>query len=311
MRAKIDDYPAFSPHDYDTLEKQRKYLARLKQQYEVKKSQADYLGQKDWMQSQGAQRHAPLTPAEAEAERAAFARYDVPGGAPLSSGTRTRAEAEVDLGEEAAAAIFDPVASTVGEENAMAIESQQVLSETGKRQVDPNAMKYRYQHQDNIAMLQRASAKGGEAVHGNKAERANMMAGEHTGYRGPYNYPEGDDMTLKFLGGYRSKKGNPSSVWKSMKTSKGGVGQRGKYWKWSAQKQGWARMNRNERQRYMARGKIGNDPVRLPSGLPFSTYLETITNAIASKKLDTGQGVSGLERQVNLAKGSGVQSKVN
>ena len=167
---------------------------------------------------------------------------------------------------------------------------------------DPNAFAYRDRFKNNLKVLE--AMKESEGADGTKAERANVGQGAPSKYRGPYDYPAGDDETLRLLAGYKSLKGNASTIWKSLRKQNGKLGVRGKYFKWSNKKQEWKRLSRDERQKYMARARRGQIPVPLPKGILMKSYLKNVRRNAEVNKASLAAGKVGAEKAAEKAYGS-------
>ncbi len=94
--------------------------------------------------------------------------------------------------------------------------------------------------------------------------------------------PDPSDVEMNdrtYVVGYESLRGNPSSLWESSRNKDGKFSERKKYYKWSALKNSWKRLSREDRIRYMARGRKGYKPVNHPK-LKLGQRLKVIASGI-------------------------------
>jgi hypothetical protein len=181
------------------------------------------------------------------------------------------------------------------------------LEMKGDISVDPLAKQYRYKKQMRLQELKRMARQPGAM--GSRDERMNVGQGAYTGYYGPYATPSLDDTSLILQSAYRSKTGNPSSLWKSTRTKAGKVAQRAKYFKWSGKNQRWSILNREARMRYSARGRKGYTSLGIREGTTFDDYHKAVQAAIAARKHNLKMAERGNRLAVNAAYGDHVGQK--
>lgn len=171
------------------------------------------------------------------------------------------------------------------------------LGALADRSQDPMAFDYRYQQYENLERLHQIEKKDGPSFTGTDAERANMQAGQYTGYYGPYSYPTVvEDDTLKLVTGFQhGPTGAVSSLWESSLNKDGKVGKRKKHWRWSGKKQIWKQARtQSDISRFMSRAKRKGERwqrIGVPSGTSMATYLRRVNRILTH--LAGGGGAAG------------------
>ena len=195
------------------------------------------------------------------------------------------------------------------------------IGRLANKSVDPYAMDYRYRKSDNMMMLQDeyqrhvqqnqyAQPQTSDHYFGTKEERAAVGQGQFSGYQGPYNYPELDDHTMKYLAGYKNaKNGHQSQLWSSNLKRNGGIGKRTKFHKWSGKKQLWQTLRtQREANRFLSRGQrkpgVWN-PVNIPPGTKMNQYLRDIRNVLGHTYQNMYMGGGGHNPNLQQAFGVG------
>lgn len=145
----------------------------------------------------------------------------------------------------------------------------------------PNAVKKTVQFKDSV--MKDINRYGAQSVFGDARSRTNAVGAGGSvndwSFNGPFDYPDRKvDASLSLLGAWRNKVGGANTLWTSMLNSRGQLGNKNRYFKYSGRKGKWSPIKNNEAiDMYLKKkDRQGSEIYGVPTGTRFSNLVKLL-----------------------------------